>query len=214
MHSKIAGTLLEKGSTHTDIKCEYFGVRFMPGINPSAGVVKLSELVNNEECFEDMITSPVEREELIVGMYHAKTFEEKITVFMNYYSRHYDTALENKNTLNYALRKEILTSGGNLKLSDLSTFTGYTERYLNKKIHEHFGMSPKHLIRYIRFQKSVSNLVNSIHNVNSLDTAMESGYFDQSHFIKEFKQFSGLTPKGYIDNLLLNSYDKKLHIIM
>ncbi len=213
LHSKIAGTFLEKGTTETDIKCEYFGVRFMPGVNPVNGVVPLSDLVNNEEVFEDMISSHDEKEKLLEDMFFAKSFEDKINIFMNYYYRHFNTEAEDKNSMKYVLRNEILKSGGSLKLSDLSAFTGYTERYLNKKIHEEFGMNPKNLIRFIRFQKSVSNLIDTIHSVNCVDTALESGYFDQSHFIKDFKRFSGLTPKSYIDNLLLNAYDKKLHIV-
>ena len=213
LHTKIAGTFLEKGVTDTDLKCEYFGVRFMPGVNPVSGVVELSDLVNNEEVFEDMISSHDEKEKLLEDMSFATTFEHKINVFMNYYSKHFDTQVEDKTSIKYALRNEILKSGGNLKLSELSAFTGYTERYLNKKVHEEFGMNPKNLIRFIRFQKSVSNLIDTIHCVNCVDTALESGYFDQSHFIKEFKQFTGLTPKSYIDNLLINAYDKKLHIV-
>jgi len=100
-----------------------------------------------------------------------------------------------------------------LKLADLSAYTGYSERYLNQKIHEEFGMNPKNLIRLIRFQKSVSNLINSIHSINCTDTALDAGYYDQSHFIKEFMKLSGLPPTGYIRNLLDNGYDKKLHVI-
>lgn len=226
LHTKIAGTTLEKGTTAAEIKCEYFGVRFMPGVNPAEGVVKLSELVNHEEVFDEMIPSREKKEQFLETMYFAETFEDKIKAFMDFYSIHTNARAEDKTTLKYAIRNEILKSGGSLKLSDLSTFTGYTERYLNKKIHEDFGMNPKSLIRYIRFQKSVSNLIETIHSancvnsvnyvgsVNYVDTALELGYFDQSHFIKEFKQFTGLTPRSYIDNLLLNAYDKKLHVVM
>ncbi|WP_158405955.1 helix-turn-helix domain-containing protein [Desulfosporosinus meridiei] len=86
----------------------------------------------------------------------------------------------------------------------MSAFTGYSERYLNQKTHEGFGMNPKNLICLIR-QKSVSNLINSIHIINCTDTALDAGYYNQSHFIKEFMNLSGLTPTGYIKNLLDNN---------
>lgn len=213
MKTKIAGTFLEKGVTDTELKCEYFGVRFLPGVNPVSGILKLSELVNNEETFEDMIISYDDKERLLEEMYFADSFEDKIQAFMKFYVKHYDKIIEDKNSLKYVIRNEIIQSNGSLKLADLSNYTGYSERYLNKKIHEDFGMNPKNLIRFIRFQKSVSKLVNTIHGINCTDTALESGYYDQSHFIKEFVKFSGLTPTGYIDNLLYNAYDKKLHVI-
>ncbi len=211
--TKIAGSLLEKGVAETEMKCEYFGIRFLPGVNPVSGIVNLSELINNEESFEDMITSYEDREILLENMYFANSFEKKIKIFMNYYVKQFDRQIEDRNSLKYVIRNEIINSNGNIKLADLSAFTGYSERYLNAKIHESFGMNPKSLIRFIRFQKSVSNLINTIHCINSTDTALESGYYDQSHFIKEFIKFTGLTPVGYIDNLLSNSYDKKLHVI-
>lgn len=213
MKTKIAGTFLQKGETATDLKCEYFGVRFLPGTNPVYDMIKLSELVNNEEDFEDMISCYDDRARLMENMYFAKTFEEKIQTFMNYYIRKAPDQIENENSLKSAIHNAILSSNGSLKLSDLSNYTGYSERYLNQKIHEWFGMNPKNLIRFIRFQKSVSNLTNSIHSINCTDTALDAGYYDQSHFIKEFMNLSGLTPTGYIKNLLDNGYDKKLHVM-
>lgn len=214
LKSKIAGTLLEKGNADLDEKCEYFGVRFMPGFNPISNNIMISELVNHEVDFEDIINRNDYKKQLIEDMYLAQTFDEKMNAFMKYYMKHFENCIEDKNSLSYVLRNEIIHSSGDLKLSDLSVFTGYSERYLNKKIHEEFGMNPKNLIRFIRFQKSVSNLIASIDCINCTDTALESGYYDQSHFIKEFKSLSGLTPTNYINNLLGNSYNKKLHILL
>lgn len=212
--SKIAGTFLQKGETNVDLRCEYFGVRFLPGTNPVSDRIKLCELVNNEENFDDMMTPCDDRERLLETMYFANSFEVKIQAFMQYYvKRRADKQSENKNSIKYVILNQILNSNGSLKLAHLSAYTGYSERYMNQKIHEEFGMNPKNLIRFVRFQKSVSHLINSIHCVKCTDTALEAGYYDQSHFIKEFIKFSGLTPTSYIKNLLGNSYDTKLHVI-
>ncbi|SFR55956.1 response regulator transcription factor [Anaeromicropila populeti] len=212
MTTRIAGTRLEKGETDTHINSEVFGVRFMPGTNPVNKLMKLSELVNNEEIFEEMI-SYEDREYLLESMFFAQSFEEKIHIFLTYYQKYFDWRLEEKTGLKGVLLDEIMKSNGNVKLTELSIFTGYSERYLNKKIHEEFGMNPKNLMRFIRFQKAVSQLTATINQFNGIDTALSSGYYDQSHFIKEFKKLSGLTPTSYIDNLLCNSYDKKLHVL-
>lgn len=210
--TKIAGTRLEKGEADADINGEYFGVRFMPGTNPVDKNLPLCDIVNHEWDFEDLIVC-TEKERLIENMFYANSFDEKIKVFMDYYLNDMEKHLEDTKNLKYFLRTEIIKSSGNLKLSDLSTLSGYSERYLNKKIHEDFGMNPKNLIQFIRFQKAVGNLTDTIDRINCIDTALESGYYDQSHFIKDFKKFSGQTPINYIDNLLCNSYNKKLHVI-
>lgn len=75
-------------------------------------------------------------------------------------------------------------------------------------------MNPKNLIKIIRFQKTISNLIETINDISCIDTALEFGYYDQSHFNKDFKKFTGLTPVNYVDNLLCNSYNKKLHILV
>lgn len=211
--TKIAGSRLEKGETDADLNGEYFGVRFMPGINPVNDTVSLGEIINNEWDFGSMIASPNERERLLDEMFLANSFEEKISIFMQYYLNHYDNHIEDPHSLKYFLRNEIIKSNGDLKLSDLSKITGYSERYLNKKIHADFGLCPKDLIKFIRFQKAVGNLTDTIDSISCINTALDSGYYDQSHFIKDFKKYSGLTPTGYIDNLLFHAYDKKLHVI-
>ncbi|MHB8127888.1 MAG: helix-turn-helix domain-containing protein [Mobilitalea sp.] len=212
INSMIAGTRLEKQEIKTELKSEYFGIRFMPGINPINGIIKLSELVNNEEIFEDMIPSSDEKERLLDGIYFANTFEDKINVFINFYSNHFDKQIEDKHSLKYVLLDKIIKADGDLKLMDLCDFTGYSQRYLNKIINKEYGVSPKDLIQFIRFQKAIGNLTGTLNHTNCISTALETGYYDQSHFNKEFKKFSGLTPKHYVENLLTHSYDKKLHI--
>ncbi len=211
--TKIAGTRLEKGETDAELNGEYFGVRFMPGVNPASNTVSLCDFINQEYDFEGMITSYEEKEKLLEELFFASSFEEKINIFMNYYMRHFEKQSENSHSLKYVLCNRIITSGGDLKLNDLCKITGYSERYLNKKIHEDFGLSPKNLIKFIRFQKAVGNLTDTIDSISCIDTAFDTGYYDQSHFIKDFKKYSGFTPTNYIDKLLYNAYDKKLHVI-
>ena len=210
--TKIAGTVLEKGESDAELNSECFGVRFMPGVNPVYKYLPLYEIVNNEWEFSSMITHD-EKDKLLESMFFAHTIEEKIKIFMNYYINHVELKAEDSFSLKNYLRKEIINSNGDLKLSDLSIKTGYSERYLNKKIHEDFGMNPKNLIRIIRFQKAVDSLTATIGNTNCIDTALDYGYYDQSHFIKDFKKLSGSTPMGYVNNLLSHSYNQKLHVI-
>lgn len=211
--TRIAGTRFEKGEAATEKNGEYFGIRFMPGFNPVSNIIKLSELVEHEEVFEDMISLEHGKNLLLEKMYYAHSFEEKINIFMNFFQNTGTYEQDDRKSLKYILRNELLNSNGDIKLSDLSSLTGYSERYLNKRIHEDFGMNPKKLIRFIRFQKSIDNLIQTINHLHYVDTAVESGYYDQSHFNKEFKLLSGLTPACYVENLLSNAYDKKLHIL-
>ena len=61
---------------------------------------------------------------------------------------------------------------------------------------EHIGISPKQYLKIIRFQFAIFQKQKNV-NMSMLDLSYECGYYDQSHFINDFKSFCGLTPKQY-----------------
>jgi AraC-like DNA-binding protein len=84
-------------------------------------------------------------------------------------------------------------------LGALSRETGYSERWLQKKYRECFGLTFKQLQSNIRFLQALQALKRSVgrpeHRLTEL--ALDHGYFDQAHFIKEFRRFTGMTPSKY-----------------
>ena len=67
------------------------------------------------------------------------------------------------------------------------------------------GLSPKQLSKVIRLQATLKIL--STQNAENLTTiAYECNYYDQAHFIKDFKEFTGMSPKQfYADNLRMSA---------
>jgi len=72
---------------------------------------------------------------------------------------------------------------------------GITSRYLQKLFFQYTGLSPKLYTKIHRFQNSLRLVTKKDTSLTSV--AYDCGYFDQSHFIREFKSFTGLTPSGY-----------------
>ena len=58
------------------------------------------------------------------------------------------------------------------------------------------GMTPKRYCRIRRFQRALA-LANRSRDVDWTRVALNCGYFDQAHFIHDFRSFAGLTPTGY-----------------
>lgn len=85
------------------------------------------------------------------------------------------------------------------KISDIASSHGITPRYLQKIIYQNTGLSPKSFHKINRFQQSLKLLAKNEQPFTSI--AYECGYFDQSHFIRDFKSFTGITPSAYLDNL-------------
>ncbi|MFN4363581.1 DUF6597 domain-containing transcriptional factor [Chryseobacterium hispalense] len=90
----------------------------------------------------------------------------------------------------------IMTANGQLSVDELSTLTQVNRRQLLRKFSSAIGLSPKQLSRTIRLQSAFKMLLNN--QFSSLaKLAYENEYYDQAHFIKEFKEFTGSTPKEF-----------------
>lgn len=73
---------------------------------------------------------------------------------------------------------------------------GITSRYLQKLFLQYTGLTPKLYSKIHRFQHSLRLISARESSLTSI--AYDCGYFDQSHFIREFKAFTGSTPSGYL----------------
>jgi len=83
------------------------------------------------------------------------------------------------------------------RFQQLSDQIGYSQKHFINLFREQVGLSPKQYLRIIRFQKAVQAIEKN-EFIRWSDIALESGYYDQAHFINDFKLFSGLTPNEYL----------------
>jgi AraC-like DNA-binding protein len=115
--------------------------------------------------------------------------------------------LNHSETIDHLVRsvvETILTGNGQLTIDELSKQTPINRRQLERKFHQSIGLSPKQLSKIIRLQAAIKMLLN--HEFTNLtNLAHENDYYDQSHFIKDFKELVGVTPKElYGNNLKMN----------
>lgn len=94
----------------------------------------------------------------------------------------------------------------NVPLKGLEELSGCSSRTLQRKIKEDVGISPKMLYRIIRFNKAYYHIKHQ-QNINLQDVAFAHGYYDLSHFINEFREFTGQSPLVYFkDEKLINDF--------
>lgn len=74
---------------------------------------------------------------------------------------------------------------------------GLSSRRFIELFHQQVGLAPKAFGRVCRFQHSLQR-VHRARNVEWVQLALDCGYYDQAHFIHEFREFSGLTPSDYL----------------
>ncbi|MBI1767244.1 MAG: helix-turn-helix transcriptional regulator [Bacteroidetes bacterium] len=77
-------------------------------------------------------------------------------------------------------------------IENLASHYGFSERYVQRLFLEWVGLTPKSFHSVQRFNKSLELIQSSESSLTSI--ALECGYYDQAHFIKEFKSYAGITP--------------------
>jgi AraC-like DNA-binding protein len=93
--------------------------------------------------------------------------------------------------------KQILSSPHQLTIKALSDKIGYSQKHFIHQFSSHVGLTPKGFLKVMRFQKAIQEIeIQKEADWNRV--AHESGFYDQSHFINEFKLFSGCTPTEYL----------------
>lgn len=119
---------------------------------------------------------------------------EKNTLFNSYFSI-------NNERIMLAINR-IDDSKGTINIKDLSSLACLSDKQFNRIFADYVGMNPKNFLRIIRYQSVLLKLQNSnikaTKAVDFLDLVYDCGYYDQSHLINNFKEFTGYTPKEYI----------------
>lgn len=90
--------------------------------------------------------------------------------------------------------REINSNAGNIRIKDLIQTLNISRDAFEKRFRQSIGTTPKQFAGIVRMRK----LVKAGRDEKSLtELAYDFGYFDQSHFIKDFKLFTGRTPSSF-----------------
>lgn len=92
--------------------------------------------------------------------------------------------------------RSMVVDGATGSVDDRAVHCGLARRQFERRFKRCTGFSPALFQRVLRFQRTYRLLESG--NAQSLtEVALEAGYFDQSHFIRDFKRFGGMDPKQY-----------------
>jgi AraC-like DNA-binding protein len=96
-------------------------------------------------------------------------------------------------------------SAGVSSVAEVTARTGFSARRFIEMFRHEVGMTPKVFCRVSRFRAVVSAIAaapsvapKAASAVDWAATALTCGYFDQAHFIHDFREFAGMTPSGYL----------------
>lgn len=92
----------------------------------------------------------------------------------------------------------IMNAGGSVSIERLASNFDISTRQFERKFKEIAGLSPKLYANVIRFQAATAHKFSGTRDLTEI--AYNCGYYDQSHFINDFRRFSGYSPKEYFWN--------------
>lgn len=181
---------LNPRSSFEAVRCvpgrRYFGVRFPTGVLPNRRFPS--------EYFS-------------LNLNKLSSFEERCTWFRQNFQPAQQSAPVSE-PVRFML-EQICLSNGTISIHELSEALNYSERHIHRLFLGHMNYSPKHYSRIIRFQSALSEMLKAPEKNNS-DFIKYLGYSDQAHFQREFKEFTGLTPRQFIHLFLTTTLKPSL----
>ncbi len=109
--------------------------------------------------------------------------------------------LEKKSTYLSSIIRQTITTGTMQPVSEMAHACNLSVRQIERDFKSLSGFSPRLFSKLTRFRSLMENLPSKVYSMT--DLAYEFNYYDQSHFINEFKRFTGLSPTQYIKDRLL-----------
>ncbi len=151
----------------------------------------LSEIENQSIDLSDIFQREIRQVEEM--LYLKKTVQERVAVIEDFLYRRYSPVVSYEDLLIRRGVELIREFKGQISANSLSDKLSVTLKSLERKFSCRLGKAPKQYIKLIRFQETLRDF-SSDKNINLTEYAYRNGYFDQSHFIREFKTYSGYTP--------------------
>ncbi len=171
-----------------------FGIRFHPTGAHRFFDFEMNSLANRIESLDSVWGSSVRQVE--ERLWSALSFKEQTVVAEMVLRERMRKPTNIAAWLNTAVAS-ISEAHGTRGVRDVARDVDISERGLERRFNRYIGLNPKAFSRIVRFQ-SFLRAIGSARKPDILDIAYRFGYFDQSHLIRDFHQYSGMSPSAYL----------------
>lgn len=168
-------------------------VVFKPGGMAAFFSVPMYELTGERVCFESIFGK--KGRELVEKIGNSRSHEQKIALLDRFLLYQLHQIQPANNAIHHAANR-IFNYNGVVKMDDLLYVAFMSRRNFERKFLEQVGVSPKYYARMRRVGR-ICQLMNTSQTLNWQYFTGEGDYYDQAHFIKDFKDFMGVAPSVY-----------------
>jgi AraC-like DNA-binding protein len=174
------------------------GVRFAPGFTQAAFGLPASELADQRVDYDVVYSNAAADLESVTV---AKTDAARVAAVLALARGRFRSATGVPSSV-CATVAHILAAEGNVRVGSLVDRIGVTRQHLARQFAAHVGMTVKQFARVKRADaaraRAVAERAAHPRNVNWARIAHQAGYYDQAHFISDFKALTGSTPGRWI----------------
>jgi AraC-like DNA-binding protein len=176
----------------------YIGVRFNPGCAFAAFGVPAAELTDESADYRDLFGEANRELDVFSDL---ATNEERLEAMVALVRRRLIGAEVVPASVRAAVRR-VWAAHGNVRVAGLAAEIGLTRQQLARLFATHVGVTPKTFARVMRTQSALARADAARaaypRGVDWSAIAYELGYYDQAHFIDEFKEMTGVTPGKWL----------------
>lgn len=131
------------------------------------------------------------REELLA----TKEIDTRFKMVESFLLKKFRLTLELNPCVAFAIA-EMTERPDSLNIARMNQRIGYSQKHFTEMFRKNVGVTPKAYLKLMRFQKAVKT-IDAASLIEWDMLAQDCGFYDQSHFINDFKHFSGFTPDEY-----------------
>ena len=201
--ARVCGTPLQARQVELLENHHYFGVRFTPGVIPGF-INALAEELTEQEL--DLLEVTPRAQRFFEEVIETPLLGEQMQVFNRYFAA---DALDKTADLTASVIQTVLQHKGDIRIQQLEQLSGYTTRTIHRQFTQDTGMTPKAFCRIIRCQAALHS-INSEQALSFSELAMELGFTDQSHFLRDFKKLVSTTPHDYQQQIIQGAYTQRI----
>lgn len=171
-------------------ECGIFGVMLQPYAIPILFKISATEIKNELVDLTTLLGQ--EGKDITDQIMLAKDNAQRV-VLINQFLGKLTNEIKHKKIIH--LVQNICSEKGSVNIKKLSMQSFLSQRQFERRFKDLVGFSPKTFSRLVRFKSIVDNYSPNIKTLTEI--TYDFGYYDQSHFIQDFRQFSGYNPKTY-----------------
>ncbi|HMI89073.1 MAG TPA: DUF6597 domain-containing transcriptional factor [Polyangiaceae bacterium] len=187
----LAGTLTRPWMVRSGRRVLTVGLRFRAAGFPALFGRSLAKTADREIPLASLLGAAARRD-LVTRLVEARPGQRRLDAAIAWLDRHGKPAPVA--ALSMSATAMIVRARGQLRVDDIAAKLGCTRRQLERSFARDLGLGPKVYARIVRLNTVLARL-DECERPAAVDVALEAGYFDQAHLLRDFRLLAGRSPR-------------------